>query len=252
MVVADLEYHQNRNLNDDGSVGWVQRNIASVSRDIFGEYGRNSVRSALKRLQEKGYLEICESRAGDNAGQFYRLNVESINAALNAYQRENKSRTPPKLKGVKNGGVLPQERHAPPPENSMGGPPNLTRSLEEKIRKRGSSMVVAAAASDCSETEDPRDVLDSHPKSVAAMRKIEPLRSEDGIQLMYRTIKACAGYSDEQIANCIGILPGQKTLGFWAHALPDVLFGRFGPPADSGETTDGLELLGARRTTRAG
>ena len=181
MVLADLEYHQNRHLNDDGSVDWFQRSIDCISRDLFREYSPNSVRAALKQLRAKGYVEVQRSPAGDKAGQYYRLNAESINGALAAYDSERKSRTPPKMEGFKTGGVPPQNRYGTPLQETSGTPPKTSGFLEEKIRKRTSSSIVADAGdSDCVETENPREVLKSHPKSVAAMRRIEPLRSEAG------------------------------------------------------------------------
>ncbi len=113
MVLADLEYHQNRHLNDDGSLDWFQRSTDSISRDLFREYGSSSVRAALKQLRAKGYVEAQKPPAGDKAGQYYRLKAESINATLTAYDSERKSRTPPKMEGCKIEGVPPQNRYGP-------------------------------------------------------------------------------------------------------------------------------------------
>lgn len=221
MVLADLEYHQNKKLNDDGSVDWFQRSVKKISEDLFREYGPNRVRAALQELAEtRGYIERHAAPIGDREGDYYRLRVELLNDVLRAYeeQRRKQRQTPSKNGGVSHfgrgltyGGV--SNKATPPkmegsepltrPKNAgvplqIGGPtpPKSGGILDKYPEKQESSRSRSAPAAPAA--RDPVDP-DTDPV-VAIIREHYPTNPPIA---KCREVISNAGVSDEEFVRAV-------------------------------------------------
>jgi len=174
-LLNECEFVTKRRLSE-GESPWFRRKAAYWVAALQGEAGERTIRDAFKAIKSLGLVEFKQAN-GDQAGAFYRFNIERVQAAIDGLEPERLEDDPGRFDRAPQSELptTPAETTGHPGKNDRGSHLLYTRAPEPLLEPL-KNQTDRACLPDSSSTEETGDrllraILRSTPRFRASTRR---------------------------------------------------------------------------------